>query len=80
MNEVQPLQEDSEGRLCADTKNVLLSIQPEAGMAVIFNHRLMHEGEALKAFGLGGQKSGEEVLHEIRDYVSKCEADWISSF
>ena len=62
VNEVQPLQEDSEGRLCADTKNVLLSIQPEAGMAVIFNHRLMHEGEALKATASEAKKAAKKYF------------------
>ena len=53
---------DSRGRFCAEAKNVLLSIKPEAGMAVVFNHRLMHEGEAL-----------EESSDNIKKYFMRSE-------
>ncbi len=37
---------DDAGRMRADGKNVILSVKPEPGMAVVFDHRVLHEGEA----------------------------------
>ena len=44
----QELYQDPNGRFCAEEKNIIQRIKPEPGLAVIFNHKLMHEGEALE--------------------------------
>jgi len=41
------LKSDSSGRYRSDDPEILLSIKPEAGLAVVFNQRVMHEGEPL---------------------------------
>jgi hypothetical protein len=39
--------QDSQGRMCAPEDSILLRVQPEAGMCIIFHHRVWHEGSAL---------------------------------
>ena len=43
---------DGEGRMRARGDNVILSVKPEAGMVVVFDHKVLHEGEACE----GGRK------------------------
>lgn len=64
VSDSQPLNEDSEGRLTSEAKNVLKTIQPEAGMAVIFNHRLMHEGEPLASEDVNKYFMRSEIMFE----------------
>ena len=40
---------DAEGRIAAGADDVLLAVRPEPGLALIFNHRIMHEGQALRS-------------------------------
>ncbi|XP_064639568.1 uncharacterized protein LOC135495078 [Lineus longissimus] len=47
VNEKQPLFKDEQGRYVAEEKNILYRVQPEAGLAIIFNHHRLHEGGAL---------------------------------
>ena len=42
------MQEDEQGRKCASDESILLRVQPEAGMCIIFHHRVWHEGSALR--------------------------------
>jgi len=48
VNEAQDRFVDSEGRIVAEGKNILNKIVPETGLALVFNHYLLHEGEPLK--------------------------------
>jgi len=49
VDENQRLYKDPEtGRYTAEEKNILLRIKPEPGMAIIFNHAILHEGEQVK--------------------------------
>ncbi|KAH3845835.1 uncharacterized protein LOC127873132 isoform X1 [Dreissena polymorpha] len=48
----QLYKDESTGKYCAEETNILCSIKPEAGLAIIFNHFRLHEGEQLKS----GQK------------------------
>eukprot|EP00736_Rhodelphis_marinus_P009249 Rmarinus@m.27136 len=41
----QQLKKDSQGRYTADVQKVLFKVQPEAGMALVFRHPILHEGE-----------------------------------
>ncbi|XP_055880160.1 uncharacterized protein LOC106078906 [Biomphalaria glabrata] len=43
----QKLYKGSDGKYCAEEKNILCRIQPEEGQAIIFNHNRLHEGEKL---------------------------------
>ena len=36
-----------DGKYCAEEKNILCRIHPETGLAIIFNHNRLHEGEKL---------------------------------
>lgn len=47
VDESQTLHMDETGKYCAEEKNILCKIQPEAGMAIIFNHHRLHEGQKL---------------------------------
>ncbi|XP_067681338.1 uncharacterized protein [Haliotis asinina] len=47
VDEKQVLYKDENGKFCAEEKNVLYRIQPEPGMAIVFNHHRLHEGEKL---------------------------------
>jgi len=49
VDERQGLHKDGEGRLCASGEHLLHRLQPEPGMALVFNHRVMHEGASLLA-------------------------------
>lgn len=42
------LYKNDDGKYCAEEKNIICSIQPEAGLAIIFNHHRLHEGQQLK--------------------------------
>lgn len=49
VDESQTLYKDMEtGKYCAEEKNILHSIQPESGLAILFNHHRLHEGAQLK--------------------------------
>ena len=39
--------QDTQGRMCAPEDSILLRVQPEAGMCIIFHHRVLHEGSAV---------------------------------
>lgn len=77
VDETQHLYQDSEGRYCAEEKNIIYRVKPEAGRAIIFNHHRLHEGAALKC----GQKyilrtdimyektQGEELRKEDNEAV-----------
>ena len=41
-------QDKSTGKYCAEEKNIMCSIQPEAGLTILFNHHRLHEGAQLK--------------------------------
>ncbi|XP_033734272.1 uncharacterized protein LOC117323265 isoform X2 [Pecten maximus] len=47
VDESQTLHMDETGKYCAEEENILCKIQPEAGMAIIFNHHRLHEGQKL---------------------------------
>ncbi|OWF40651.1 uncharacterized protein LOC110463519 [Mizuhopecten yessoensis] len=47
VDDSQTLHMDETGKYCAEDKNILCRIQPEAGMAIIFNHHRLHEGQTL---------------------------------
>ncbi|XP_076442848.1 uncharacterized protein LOC143281518 [Babylonia areolata] len=47
VDERQRLFMDSEGKYCAEEKNVLCGIEPEPGLAIVFNHHRLHEGQKL---------------------------------
>ncbi|XP_013387162.1 uncharacterized protein LOC106156453 [Lingula anatina] len=49
VDESQQLHMDSSGKYCAEEKNVIHRVQPETGMAIIFNHHRLHEGERIKS-------------------------------
>ena len=49
VDEGQGLHTDAEGRLSGKEGSLLYRLKPEPGMAIVFNHRVMHEGEALQA-------------------------------
>lgn len=49
VDEKQTLYKDkSTGKYCAEEKNIMCSIQPEAGLTILFNHHRLHEGAQLK--------------------------------
>ncbi|KAK3596503.1 hypothetical protein CHS0354_007410 [Potamilus streckersoni] len=48
VHENQTLYKDELGRYCAEEKNILHSIKPETGLAIIFNHHRLHEGQAVR--------------------------------
>ncbi|XP_025104721.1 uncharacterized protein LOC112570498 [Pomacea canaliculata] len=48
IHEDQHLFKNEDGKYCAEEKNIICSIQPEAGLAIIFNHHRLHEGQQLK--------------------------------
>ncbi|XP_061173180.1 uncharacterized protein LOC133191693 [Saccostrea echinata] len=52
VDEAQTLHKDKNGKYCAEKENVLCKITPEEGMAILFNHQRLHEGEQL----LSGKK------------------------
>ncbi|XP_005090674.1 uncharacterized protein LOC101858459 isoform X1 [Aplysia californica] len=43
----QVLFKGPDGKYCAEEKNVLCRIHPKSGLAIIFNHNRLHEGEKL---------------------------------
>jgi len=36
------------GLFCAEEENIVGCVVPETGMAIVFNHYMLHEGEALR--------------------------------
>ncbi|GFO27456.1 2OGFe(ii) oxygenase family oxidoreductase [Plakobranchus ocellatus] len=44
----QTLYMGPDGKYCAEEKNILYHVQPETGMAIIFNHNRLHEGQRLE--------------------------------
>lgn len=52
VDETQTLHKDENGKYCAEKENIICKIKPEAGMAILFNHQRLHEGEQL----LSGKK------------------------
>ncbi|XP_048737946.2 uncharacterized protein LOC125652647 [Ostrea edulis] len=52
VDEAQTLHKDENGKYCAEKENILCKIQPETGMAILFNHQRLHEGGQL----LSGKK------------------------
>ncbi|XP_060571032.1 uncharacterized protein LOC132729314 [Ruditapes philippinarum] len=49
VDESQTLYKDEvTGKYCAEEKNILCSVQPEAGLGILFNHHRLHEGAQLK--------------------------------
>ncbi|CAL1547802.1 unnamed protein product [Lymnaea stagnalis] len=44
----QKLYKGPDGKYCAEEKNILCRVQPESGLAIIFNHNRLHEGEKLR--------------------------------
>jgi len=49
LSETQSLHSNVEGRFCAEEKNIVFRVVPTSGMALIFNHMMLHEGEELKS-------------------------------
>jgi len=49
ISDSQSLYKDESGKYRAEEDNVLFKIVPETGLALIFNHRILHEGEALRS-------------------------------
>ncbi|XP_053376226.1 uncharacterized protein LOC123532923 [Mercenaria mercenaria] len=48
VDESQTLYKDVEtGKYCAEEKNIICSVQPEAGLGILFNHHRLHEGAQL---------------------------------
>jgi len=47
VDEKQTLWKDEKGKYRAQEENILLKIPPKAGMAIIFNHAILHEGGSL---------------------------------
>ncbi|XP_070180405.1 uncharacterized protein, partial [Littorina saxatilis] len=47
VDESQTLFRDWDGKYCAEEKNIVCGIKPEAGMAIVFNHQRLHEGQKL---------------------------------
>jgi len=43
----QTLFKGPDGKYCAEEKNILCRVRPESGLAIIFNHNRLHEGEKL---------------------------------
>ncbi|XP_059168657.1 uncharacterized protein LOC131950487 [Physella acuta] len=43
----QKLYKGPDGKYCAEEKNILCKVKPETGLAIIFNHNRLHEGEKL---------------------------------
>lgn len=43
---------EQSGKYCAEDKNIMCSIQPEKGLAIVFNHHRLHEGAKI----IEGQK------------------------
>ncbi|XP_074644083.1 uncharacterized protein LOC141900911 [Tubulanus polymorphus] len=79
-SEVQDLHKNClSGKYCGNERNVLIRIKPETGMATVFNHHRLHEGEQLKS----GEKyilrtdimfqkeQGEEVVDEAYEKAMK---------
>lgn len=48
VDEQQQLYQDAEGKYCAEEKNIRERIQPETGMAILFNHHRLHEGSQVR--------------------------------
>ncbi|CAD7704156.1 unnamed protein product [Ostreobium quekettii] len=49
LKDVAPLQSNEERRPRATPDQIRHKVMPEAGTAIIFNHRLLHEGETVTA-------------------------------
>jgi hypothetical protein len=49
VNENQSRLPGNNGKYYADEKNILLKIVPHTGLALIFNHHMLHEGQALES-------------------------------
>jgi len=49
VKESQSLHPDENGHFCAEEQNILHRVVPAAGMALVFNHHILHEGEELKS-------------------------------
>jgi len=49
VNESQPLHPGENGCFCAEEQHILHRVVPVSGMALVFNHNILHEGEALKS-------------------------------
>jgi len=47
VDEKQKLYKDENGKYCAEEENILCGIKPESGMAIVFNHQRLHEGQKL---------------------------------
>ena len=45
INDKQKLYKDESGKYCAEGENIICRVQPETGMAILFNHHRLHEGE-----------------------------------
>lgn len=49
VNEQQTLyMDEASGKYCAEQKNILHSMQPQTGLAIVFNHFRLHEGAQLR--------------------------------
>ncbi|XP_076096070.1 uncharacterized protein LOC143067021 [Mytilus galloprovincialis] len=48
VNENQTLYKDANGKYCAEDKNILERIHPHPGMALLFNHQRLHEGQKVR--------------------------------
>lgn len=60
----QGLYRDDQGRQCAEEKNILHRVQPEAGLCLLFHHRVMHEGAALLATDCCKYMMRTEVMYQ----------------
>lgn len=40
--------QDENGKYCAEKDNILLKISPQPGMAILFNHHRLHEGQQVR--------------------------------
>lgn len=48
VDEKQNLFKDENGKYCAEKDNILLKISPQPGMAILFNHHRLHEGQQVR--------------------------------
>lgn len=49
IDDTQGLYKNEEGKFVAEDKNILYRLKPKKGMALVFNHGLLHEGGVLQS-------------------------------
>lgn len=71
VREDQTLYKDAvTGKYCAEDKNIICSVQPETGLAIIFNHHRLHEGAQLKD-GMKYILRTDVMFHNVDQHLSK---------